>query len=69
MASICASRGIPFVSVASIAADPLCHGYGTNPGVQWHPNDRAHAKYADLIFEAVRPRIASSEVGTQGIKK
>ena len=54
MQSDCAKRGIPFVSVASVAADPLCHGAGQHPGVQWHPNDRGHAKYTDLIFAALR---------------
>ena len=53
MRGICAKRGIPYVSVEPIAADPADHGYGKDPGVQWHPNDAGHAKYADAIFAAV----------------
>ena len=68
MQDICVKRGIPFVSVASVAADPLCHGAGQNPGVQWHPNDRGHAKYADLVFAAVEklPALSRANLPPRG---
>ena len=44
MQSVCAKHGFPFVTVASVAADPLCHGAGQHPGVQWHPNDRVDTR-------------------------
>jgi hypothetical protein len=59
MRDICAKRGIPFVSVASIAADPACHGAGDIAGVQWHPSDAGHAGYARVVFDAVRPLLPS----------
>lgn len=55
MHALCDKRGIPYVSVTGIAGDPADHGFGKDPGVQWHPNDLGHAKYADAIFTVVRP--------------
>jgi hypothetical protein len=53
-AQACQIRGIPFVSVADLATDPACHGAGTTPGVQWHPNDQGHAGYAEKLFAAFK---------------
>ncbi|HEY3328624.1 MAG TPA: cellulase family glycosylhydrolase [Capsulimonadaceae bacterium] len=58
MHDICNARSIPFVSVASAAADPACHGTGDHPGVKWHPNDAGHARYAELIFDKVKPLLS-----------
>jgi hypothetical protein len=66
MQTICAKRVIPYISVVKIAADPANHGYGTDPGVQWHPNDAGHAKYADAIFAVVRPLISSAAMTQKG---
>ena len=49
---VSAKHGIPFVSVADLAVDPSCHGWGTSGGVRWHPNDTGMAGYASRIFEA-----------------
>jgi hypothetical protein len=60
MRDICTARHLPFVSVVKIAQDPACHGAGQNPGVQWHPNDEGHARYANVIFETVRPLLPAA---------
>ncbi|MGI4787806.1 MAG: SGNH/GDSL hydrolase family protein [Janthinobacterium lividum] len=60
MRSICDARRIPYISVAGIAADPADHGFGKDIGIQWHPNDLAHAKYADAIFAVVRPLLTKN---------
>jgi len=48
----CALFKIPYVSVEKYALDPKCSGWGTHPGVQWHPNDNGHRGYADELFSA-----------------
>lgn len=53
MRDVCLRRGIPFVSVESLAFDPTCRGAGTHPGVRWHPNDKGHAGYAHGIHQAL----------------
>jgi alpha-N-arabinofuranosidase len=44
--------GIPFLSVRAIAENPANWGTGSDPGVQWHPNDLGHAEYARLLQQA-----------------
>jgi len=52
MKAECAALNIPFASVEKYALDPKCAGWGTHPGVQWHPNDNGHRGYADELFNA-----------------
>jgi hypothetical protein len=52
VSEVCERHNIPFVSVANVAMNPACHGWGQNPGVQWHPNDQGHAGYAANLFAA-----------------
>jgi hypothetical protein len=54
MRQICEKHGLPFVSVEEIAMDPANRGWGENPGVQWHPNDRGQELYARKISEAYK---------------
>lgn len=48
----CEAMDIPFASVEKYALDPSCAGWGTHPGVQWHPNDNGHRGYAEELFKA-----------------
>ena len=50
--AVCAKYQIPFVSVESVAKDATCRGWGENPGVKWHPNDKGMEGYAKLLFAA-----------------
>ncbi|EIP99673.1 hypothetical protein OpiT1DRAFT_04200 [Opitutaceae bacterium TAV1] len=50
MRDVCLKHGIPFVPVNDLARDPANRGWGTSPGVKWHPNDNGHAGYAKKIF-------------------
>jgi hypothetical protein len=52
MSEVSAHHRIPFVSVQDLAEDPACRGWGQNPGVQWHPNDKGQAGYADKLWAA-----------------
>jgi lysophospholipase L1-like esterase len=52
---ICREFGLPFVSVAKIAADPKNSGDGDDPGVRWHPNDQGMLGYAEAIFHVLYP--------------
>jgi prepilin-type processing-associated H-X9-DG protein/prepilin-type N-terminal cleavage/methylation domain-containing protein len=52
MEDACGKYEVPFVSVATLALDPSCHGAGEHPGVKWHPNDRGHEGYAQRLLEA-----------------
>ncbi len=54
MRAACEKHGVTFVSVSEVARDPACRGWGENPGVKWHPNDKGHESYASRIFEAYR---------------
>lgn len=47
---LCVEKGLRYVSVAPVAANPANHGYGETPGVRWHPNDSGMKGYADAIF-------------------
>jgi len=60
---VCAKLGVPFVPVNAVALNPACRGWGTVPGVRWHPNDRGHAGYADLIFAAFVAKMNGSDHG------
>jgi ADP-ribosylglycohydrolase len=60
MRETCARRNVRFVPVYPIVQDPACRGWGKSPGVQWHPNDLGHARYAEAIFSVVRPLLPSS---------
>ena len=60
MKSVCAKKGVPFVSVSNLARDPACRGWGEHPGVKWHPNDSGHEGYARQIFAAYTDRKAST---------
>ncbi len=52
IAAECSALKIPFVSVQQYALDPKCTGWGTHPGVQWHPNDEGHRGYAEGLYKA-----------------
>ncbi|MDF2181955.1 SGNH/GDSL hydrolase family protein [Neptuniibacter sp. CAU 1671] len=52
MRDVCERHGSPFVSVADLTLEPNYFGFGDTWGVRWHPNDRAHAMYADRIYRA-----------------
>ena len=52
VSELCKQHNIPFVSVASLAMDPTCRGWGEISGVQWHPNDKGHQGYAARLFDA-----------------
>lgn len=52
MQEVCAANKIPFFSVKDLAEDPACSGWGENPGVKWHPNDKGHEGYAQKFFTA-----------------
>jgi len=65
--SVCAKLNIPFVSVESLATDPTCRGWGTSPGVKWHPNDKGMEGYANLLFEAYQG-LKNGENGTNSPK-
>jgi hypothetical protein len=52
LSELCKSHNIPFVSVAKLAMDPSCRGWGETGGVKWHPNDKGHEGYAIGLFEA-----------------
>jgi len=54
MRTACEKHGVTFISVSEVACDPACHGWGDNPGVKWHPNDKGHEGYASRLFEAYR---------------
>jgi hypothetical protein len=54
---VCSKYDIPYVSVEKLASDPSCHGWGTSPGVKWHPNDKGMEGYASLLFEAYQKNI------------
>ena len=56
---LCGKFGGYFVSVATVAGNPRNHGWGTNGGVQWHPNDRGHELYAIKIFRRFQ-RVAAA---------
>jgi hypothetical protein len=43
-------EGVPYSSVRDIAAIPEAKGWGTSPGVRWHPNDLGHLLYAERIY-------------------
>ena len=62
---VCAKYRIPFVSVESVAKDPSCRGWGENPGVKWHPNDKGMEGYARLLFEAYRHNMGSVAAGNE----
>lgn len=51
MMSIAAWKRVPYRSVSDIGAILGTQGYGTMPGVMWHPNDYGHSLYAQKIFE------------------
>lgn len=50
--AVCSKYEIQYASVERLASDPSCRGWGTSPGVKWHPNDKGMAGYADLLFAA-----------------
>ena len=50
---LCQQHGFHFASVERYATNPACHGYGEVPPVQWHPNDRGMAGYAELILRMI----------------
>ncbi len=54
VSELCEQHHIPFVSVASLALDPTCRGWGESEGVKWHPNDKGHDGYATKLFAAYR---------------
>ncbi|HVZ64560.1 MAG TPA: beta-L-arabinofuranosidase domain-containing protein [Lacunisphaera sp.] len=64
MQASCLKYGVPFASVRDFALDPSGRGAGTNPGVQWHPNDKGMEGYAGVLFGAFKQtqagRLASS---------
>lgn len=61
MLQVCREEGVPFVSVDELAIDESCRGWGTDPGVKWHPNDRGHYGYADKLFAAYRVAVGSQK--------
>lgn len=54
MREVCEANKVAFVSVKELAEDPACRGWGENPGVQWHPNDKGHAGYAQKFFDVLQ---------------
>lgn len=50
MQQVCQELSIPFASVEPYALDPSCSGWGTSPGVKWHPNDKGMQGYSEAIF-------------------
>ncbi|RRJ98261.1 SGNH/GDSL hydrolase family protein [Opitutaceae bacterium TAV4] len=69
MADICLKHGIPFVPVNDLARNPANRGWGTSPGVKWHPNDNGHAGYAQKIFTAWQAATADIVPAKQGHTK
>jgi hypothetical protein len=59
MQQICLKKEIPFASVQDLAEDSSCRGWGENPGVQWHPNDKGQAGYAEKLWKAFQVSAAS----------
>lgn len=51
MREVAAEESLQYRSVSDIATRPNTHGWGTSPGVKWHPNDYGHSLYAQKIFE------------------
>lgn len=52
MGEECAKKQVAFVSVEDMAIDPHYRGWGTSSKVKWHPNDDAHAGYAERLHKA-----------------
>ncbi|CRN02106.1 SGNH/GDSL hydrolase family protein [Pseudomonas sp. FJ2-5-13] len=50
MYNVAIEESLEYLSVRDIAQIPEAHGYGTDVGVQWHPNDLGHAMYAARLF-------------------
>lgn len=50
MYNVAIEESLEYLSVRDIAQIPEAHGYGTDAGVQWHPNDLGHAMYAARLF-------------------
>ncbi len=70
MQETCQAHGVPFVSVQDLAEDPACSGFGTDPGVRQHPNDKGHQGYADKLWAAYRKKVgdrpAASPIQAEG---
>ena len=61
MRQVCRDQGVPFVSVDDLAKNESCRGWGTTIGVQWHPNDKGHAGYAEKLLAAFIATTKSTE--------
>jgi len=54
VAKMAADNGAAYAPVSSWARNSECFGYGENPGVKWHPNDKGMEGYAESIMDAWR---------------
>ena len=61
MGEVCAERKVPYASMAPHALNPANHGWGTSPGVRWHPNDAGMQAYANELTRMYKAVITPAE--------
>lgn len=54
MSEVCAEHHVPYASMQKHALNPANSGWGTSPGVQWHPNDAGMKAYAAELARMYR---------------
>ena len=60
---IAEKTGIGFVPVSPYENDPANTGYGSSPGVRWHPNDNGMKCYAEALFRVFLREFAEKRAG------